>query len=210
MLFISREFSCNWAWDLGRWVQWGTDYLWHTWSLPRTPGCSEHVGTPVHPRAPDQMHRTSMAHLPSAQTRAASRASESHDREAAVTKSSVWKLPGQTSQLEKKRRCRKHGLRVSLIKLKLKSCVFLDKAECYQRRNQISSQCLYPFLTLSYRHLPLCRTTPGQNTGVLYNGYVVPCNCLGFKHTPVTGLWIHSVVSNLCQCVIQWDTQVCA
>lgn len=42
ILFISRVVY-NLAWDLRRWVQWGTDCLWHTQSLPGTPGCSEHA-----------------------------------------------------------------------------------------------------------------------------------------------------------------------
>lgn len=102
--FISRAVFYNLGWYSRRWVQRGTDCLWHTNSLPGTPGCSEHAeATSTAPCCIPglQIRCTGMAHLRSAGTRAMSRASESHDQEAAVTRSSMWKLPGQTSQLEK-------------------------------------------------------------------------------------------------------------
>lgn len=62
---------------------------------------------------------------------------------------------------------------------------------------------------LSYRHLPLRKTTPGQNTGVLCNGYVAACDCFGFKHMPVIGMWIQSVIKSVSVCNPAGYVSVC-
>lgn len=42
------------------------------------------------------------------------------------------------------------------------------------RKGENPSHHYYSSLNLFYRHITLYRTTPQQNTGVFYNGYVVP------------------------------------
>lgn len=102
ILFISREVSYNLAWDLGRWVQWGTDCLELLDALIMPEPSEQHSSASQGPRSDVQdEHRWHIYHL--LRSKLYPKPLKATTERQQQPSLQLWNLLGQTSQLEKEK-----------------------------------------------------------------------------------------------------------